>query len=241
MLSQLNIGGMVPFTTIDFPGRLATVLFLRGCNLRCGYCHNPDLLDGTKSGTERWSRVESFLKHRQGFLEGVVLSGGEPTLEPRLPELAACIRELGFEVSLHTNGVRPDVIQHLIDERLVQHVALDVKGPFDQYMRIAGADHGLPAAKSMQILLESGVPHEFRTTVHPDLLSDRDLLNLADQMHVLGARKLVLQRFQEGKILDVSLNRVIRSWVQASTIRALESRLGRIEVRGADLPETLAA
>ncbi len=241
MLSQLKIGGMVPFTTIDFPGRLASVLFLRGCNLRCRYCHNPELLDRSQSGTERWSRVESFLKARQGFLEGVVLSGGEPTLEPLLPELAARIRDLGYEIALHTNGARPDVIKHLIDERLVHFVALDVKGPFDQYQRITGADQGMAAAASVRLLNDCGLPHEFRSTVHPDLLSDHDLISLGDQMHELGARKLVLQRFREGKILDTSLNLVKRPWAHPTTIRALEGRLGHIEIRGFDLPETIAA
>ncbi len=188
----LRIGGITPLTTIDFPGRLAAVLYGQGCPWRCGYCHNPELLDATTPATVPWPEVLAFLHSRQGLLDGVVFSGGEPTLQAALPAALAQVRALGFQTALHTGGMYPERLQVLLP--LLDWVGLDIKGPlhaYDALTRTPGS--GAKAFASLRHLLASGVPHECRTTWHAGLFSVDDLFALADTLADAGVAHWALQ------------------------------------------------
>ncbi len=188
----LRIGGITPLTTIDFPGRLAAVLYGQGCPWRCGYCHNPELLDATTPATVPWPEVLAFLHSRQGLLDGVVFSGGEPTLQAALPAALAQVRALGYQTALHTGGMYPERLQALLP--LLDWVGLDIKGTlhaYDAITRTPGS--GAKAFASLRHLLASGVPHECRTTWHAGLFSVDDLFALADTLADAGVAHWALQ------------------------------------------------
>lgn len=136
----LRIGGITPLTTIDFPGRLAAVLYCQGCPWRCSYCHNPELLDATTPAEMDWPQVLAFLRKRQGLLDGVVFSGGEPTLQAGLPQALEEVRALGFATALHTGGMYPERLAAVLP--LLDWVGLDIKGPEHRYADITGVPGG---------------------------------------------------------------------------------------------------
>ena len=155
--NHLRIGGITPLTTIDFPGRLAAVLYGQGCPWRCGYCHNPELLDATTPATVPWPEVLAFLQSRQGLLDGVVFSGGEPTLQAALPAALAQVRALGFQTALHTGGMYPERLQALLP--LLDWVGLDIKGPLHAYDAITGdPGRGKRAWETLQLAVKRGIP-----------------------------------------------------------------------------------
>jgi pyruvate formate lyase activating enzyme len=191
----MNIGGIVPFTTIDFPGALAAVLFCQGCPWRCSYCHNPQLQPCQVKPAYPWPDVLSFLQVRKGFIDAVVFSGGEPTQQRDLPDAINAVRSMGFKIGLHTSGVYPDKLMPILP--LVDWVGMDVKAPFEEYEKITGAPHsGNNARDSAHAIIQSGILYEFRTTVHPLLLTASDIKRLADQLVMLGAKHYVLQAFR---------------------------------------------
>ena len=188
----LRIGGITPLTSIDFPGRLAAVLYGQGCPWRCGYCHNPELLDATAPAAVPWPEVRAFLHSRQGLLDGVVFSGGEPTLQVALSAALAEVRALGFQTALHTGGMYPERLHALLP--LLDWVGLDIKGPlhaYDAITRTPGS--GAKAFESLQRLLASGVAYECRTTWHAGLFSVDDLFALADTLADAGVAHWALQ------------------------------------------------
>ncbi|MBR4355786.1 MAG: anaerobic ribonucleoside-triphosphate reductase activating protein, partial [Elusimicrobiaceae bacterium] len=137
----MKFGGLIKFTLIDFPGRPAAVIFTQGCNFRCRYCHNPELVyPHLFTEPVPQEEIMSFLQRRQGTLEGVVVSGGEPTLHDDLPAFMASVKALGYALKLDTNGSRPDMIQELIDKKLVDYIAMDLKAPLEKYALITGVD-----------------------------------------------------------------------------------------------------
>ena len=190
--APLRLGGITPLTSIDFPGRLAAVLYGQGCPWRCGYCHNPELLDAPPPASIAWPEVLAFLKSRQGLLDGIVFSGGEPTLQAALPAALAEVRALGFQTALHTGGMYPERLQALLP--LLDWVGLDIKGPlhaYDAITRTPGS--GAKAFESLQRLLASGVAYECRTTWHAGLFSVDDLFALADTLADAGVAHWALQ------------------------------------------------
>lgn len=189
---RLRIGGITPLTSIDFPGRLATVLFCQGCPWRCSYCHNPELLDATAPGTLAWSQVLAFLQNRRGLLDGVVFSGGEPTLQAALPAALVQVRALGLETALHTGGMYPQRLAALL--RHLDWIGLDIKGPLHRHDAITGAPgSGLRSREALAHLLDSGVAYECRTTWHPGLFDADELLALADELAARGVTHWALQ------------------------------------------------
>jgi pyruvate formate lyase activating enzyme len=162
-----------PFTLLDFPDRMACILWFAGCNMRCTYCYNPEIVLG--KGKLSWDDVREFLLTRIGMLDGVVFSGGECTIHPQIIPFAREVKRMGFEVKIDTNGSRPDVLETLIQENLVDFVALDFKGMPGNYWKITRSHLFKPFEKSLKILLGSSVRFEVRTTVHPDLLNYQEL------------------------------------------------------------------
>lgn len=192
---MLKIGGLTPFTSIDYPGELAAVVFCQGCPWRCGYCHNRHLLDTGVSGAITWEEVRAFLARRRGLLDAIVFSGGEPTLQPGLRQAVREARSMGFLVGFHTSGAFPERLEELLPH--LDWVGMDIKAPFEDYEMITGIPgSGREARTSAEILLESGLPHEFRTTLHP-LLTDeggRRILLLANTLQSMGAKRLAVQQ-----------------------------------------------
>lgn len=173
----MKFGGLVKFTLIDFPGCPAAIVFTQGCNFRCRYCHNPELIYPhlfTEPMPEE--EIESFLQRRKGTLEGVVVSGGEPTLHEDLPQFLSHLKSLGYKTKLDTNGSRPEVLKNLIDNKLVDFIAMDLKAPLEKYALITGADTNEAVIKqSITLIQNSGLPHEFRTTYDKEVLTDEDI------------------------------------------------------------------
>ena len=163
----MKIVGIQKLTLLDYPGRVACTVFLDGCNFRCPYCHNAELLEGDAQPVLSADDLLAFLKKRQGILEGVCITGGEPTLHPELPGLLRSIRELGFGVKLDTNGYRPEVLGALLEEKVVDYVAMDLKNGPAAYARTVGLREVRldRIAGSIRLLLECGVDFELRTTV----------------------------------------------------------------------------
>lgn len=187
----LAVGGVTPFTTIDFPGRLAAVVFCQGCPWRCAYCHNPHLLSRRQAAMRPWPEVASWLESRRGLLDGVVFSGGEPLLQRRLAAAVGEVRAMGFAVALHTAGAYPQRLQALLPR--LDWVGFDVKAPFDGYGAITGVDGGERARASLAVLIASGTPHEVRCTVDEQLLTVDDLCRMARQLSAMGVSRLMLQ------------------------------------------------
>jgi pyruvate formate lyase activating enzyme len=161
-----RVGGLAPLTTIDFPGRLAAVVFFQGCPWRCVYCHNPHLIPANAPPALAWEDALAFLERRRGLLDGVVFSGGEPTLQAALPEAMREVRALGFQVALHTAGMYPERLAAVLP--LVDWVGLDIKAPRAAYPRITGAPcAGDAVFESLSLILAAGVEHELRCTWPP--------------------------------------------------------------------------
>jgi pyruvate formate lyase activating enzyme len=193
--ASLQVGGFVPFTTVDYPGHLAAVVFCQGCVWRCRYCHNPHLqpFDG---GCWSWENILALLAERKNFLEAVVFSGGEPTAQSCLPGAMRAVKDLGFKIGLHTAGIFPELLAGVLP--LVDWVGLDVKAPYDErYDRITGKKDSFEAsAESLRLLLASGVNYELRTTVHPNLLTPDDLADIALSLESRGATSTNIQPFR---------------------------------------------
>lgn len=161
----MDINGLQKLTLLDFPGKCACTVFLTGCNLRCPFCHNASLVTGHAPTAMTEGEFLAFLKKRQGLLDGVCITGGEPTLRPELPEFIQKIRQLGYLVKLDTNGSNPKLLRRLIEEQLVDYVAMDIKNCPDRYVPICGGIDIFPAVEeSLSILRESNVEYELRTT-----------------------------------------------------------------------------
>lgn len=201
--ASLRVGGLTRWTSIDFPGRLAAVVFCQGCPWRCGYCHNPDLLQAGAATGQDWAQVRAFLQTRVGLLDGVVFSGGEPTLQAALPAALADVRALGFETALHTGGMYPQRLAALLP--LLDWVGLDIKAPWAHYGAVtATPGSAVPVQESLHMLLASGRSYECRTTWHAGLFSVAELLALAQDLAGRGVRNWVLQAGRQGAFADLS-------------------------------------
>lgn len=200
----MRIGGLQKLTLLDFPGHVACTVFLQGCNFRCPFCHNTSLVMGTEEISEE--EVLRFLNTRQGLLDGVAVTGGEPLLSAGLPDFLRKIKALGFKVKLDTNGSFPEKLRALIDEKLVDYVAMDIKNSPEKYAQTAGTDGMLDAVKeSVSILMNGTVPYEFRTTVVDELHEPADFEAIGRWL--AGAQHYYLQGFVDsGDILSPGLH-----------------------------------
>ncbi len=163
--SSLRIGGFEPFSTVDYPGRLAAVIFCQGCPLRCGYCHNQDLIPVRTKGLLPFEAVYSAIEMREDFLDAVVFSGGEPLAQMAVIPAMAAVRSRGFDIGLHTAGTNPALLEAALP--FVSWVGFDVKAPFECYSGVAGVDAGAKARRSLEMLAMSDMPYEVRTTFWP--------------------------------------------------------------------------
>ncbi|MHB8139093.1 MAG: anaerobic ribonucleoside-triphosphate reductase activating protein [Smithellaceae bacterium] len=198
----MNIGGLQKVSLIDYPGKISAIIFTQGCNFRCPYCHNPELVDPKLYNPCLIQKdILTFLKNRTGKLDAVTITGGEPTLQEDLIPFIQKIRKIGFAVKLDSNGSRPDVLARLIKEKLLDFIALDIKAPGEEYKRVVNIPiDSAVIAECIQLVLKAKIPHEFRTTVVKSMLIPKDILAIAKE--IAGAKRYVLQRFQPARTLN---------------------------------------
>ncbi len=250
----LDIAGLVPLSTVDWPGRLAAVVFTQGCPWRCGYCQNPDLIpvrpraagsadaaphpaaSGSVSGRPgaggeavSWADVVGLLGRRRGLLDGVVFSGGEPTVHPGLGAALGVVRDLGYATGLHTGGAWPQRLRDLLPK--LDWVGLDIKHLPGRYPEVTGAGpSGRAAWRALRLLLDSGVDHEIRTTVDPTVHTRADILALGEELRAVGVTRWVLQEARPlGTTADYAAalaGRRLRDIVSDDDLPGIERRAG---------------
>ena len=197
--ADLQIAGLVPLSTVDWPGKLAASIFLQGCPWRCVYCQNHEILDPRTPGSVPWSQVVELLQRRRGLLDGLVFSGGEATRQPGLLSAAQEVKALGFVVGLHTAGIYPGNLARLLAADAVDWVGLDIKALPEHYAQVVGRPNSAPKAwQCLQVLLEAaaggGPEFEVRTTVVPSDVTADDAVEVARRAHEAGARVYALQQ-----------------------------------------------
>ena len=227
------IGALNKFSAIDYPGGLlACVVGTQGCNLRCGWCHNGHLVTSGKdrSPAVSTSEVFAFLRKRAGQLDGVVITGGEPTLQRDLSEFCRQIKQLGYRVKLDTNGTRPQVLSQLLDQNLVDYVAMDLKTlPRDYGLLSAEPGLGAKITQSISILMDRSPAYEFRTTCVRPFVSQKIILSLGGVIQ--GAERYILQRCRPEHVLDphfFSLNQPPHDAMDMETLRNLVAPMVRV-------------
>ncbi|MBA7596475.1 7-carboxy-7-deazaguanine synthase [subsurface metagenome] len=204
----MEICGLQKLTLIDYPGRLAATIFLCGCNFRCPWCYSRELVlpeEIQKQVKISDRELFDFLEERKGTLEGVVICGGEPCFHEDLPQFCQKIKKLDYSVKLDTNGSNPQMLKKLIDEKLVDYIAMDIKLPKEKYKEVLGVDvkH---IEESIKILKDSKIDHEFRTTVVPTILDKEDIVKIAKWLS--PAKKYYLQNFRPEKTIDPKFEKI---------------------------------
>lgn len=244
------LGGFQRLTLIDYPGKIAATVFTVGCSFRCPFCHNPELVNhslilplkrgGGAEGLE--AEFFDFLKKRKGKLEGVCVTGGEPTIQKDIIDFIKKIKKLGFLVKLDTNGTRPDVLKKLLEARLLDFVAMDIKNQPKKYLKTAGAETRFIASKlnasildriklSVDLIMRGKIPYEFRTTVVPGIHTEKDFGEIAKW--IKGARAYYLQEYREIKILDPRLKKKTKGkMIDLEKIKKkIENNFGKMGIR----------
>ena len=206
----MKIGGLQKLTLIDFPGKPAATVFLIGCNFRCPFCQNPELVDPEKSKKQPVISQREFFKFldsRKDFLEGVCITGGEPTIHKDLFNFIKKIKQKGFLVKLDTNGSNPEMLEELLDNKLLDFVAMDIKSSPFNYNKTTGKKIDLAKIKkSIELIKNKGIDYEFRITVVPNLVKKKDIEEIAKWLK--GIKKFALQQFQNQKVLNPSFEKI---------------------------------
>jgi len=207
---MVKIGGLEKSTLIDYPGQVAATVFLIGCNFRCPFCYSAELVLPEKIKLQpRLSEKDllDFLKERQGLLQGVVICGGEPTINKDLPEFIKKIKDLEYLVKLDTNGSNPEMLRQLIDKGLIDYVAMDIKAPKEKYKMATGEKSNVEdIEKSVEILKKGKVDYEFRTTVVPTIHTKEDIIEIAKWIG--PAKSYFLQNFRAEKTIDSKFEKI---------------------------------
>ena len=238
------IKGLQKTTLIDFPGKIACTIFLGGCNMRCGYCYNSDLvLRQNEIPSISNEEFLDFLEKRKKFLEGVCITGGEPTMHKDLPELCKSIKKLGFAVKLDTNGTNPEMLELLIEKKLLDYIAMDVKASLESYVKVCNVDINIENVKqSIGIIKNSGIDYEFRTTLVPDIMNVEEMKKIGHL--IAGARKYFLQQFRASpSTMDARYNNM-ESLGNEKIIelrRTIAPFVNTVGIRNADISETLVS
>lgn len=183
-LADKAIHSITKFTTLDYPDHLASIFWFAKCNMACPYCYNPQIV--RDNGTISLESALKFLQSRQGRLDSVVLSGGECTLYPHLEPFCEAIKDLGYKIKIDTNGTNPELLERLIDKKLVDYIALDYKAPKQQYEILTHYRHFERFEQSLSMLIQRSFPFEVRTTLHSDLLTPSDINTIIKDLHVKG-------------------------------------------------------
>jgi len=203
----MRIAGLQKLSLVDYPHHLAAVIFLQGCNFRCGYCQNPDLIapEGVPGLSEE--EILTFITHRKEMIEGIVITGGEPTVHDDLEEFIIKIKNTGLKIKLDTNGSDPEKLLGLIRKGLISYLAVDIKTSFPKYSLFVGQEEAQEKAeKSVRLTMLSTVPYEFRTTCVPGVVDEEDLALIGE--FVKGASKYCLQQFRPNVTYEKKFNAI---------------------------------
>lgn len=227
----MKISGLQKLTLLDYPGKMACTVFTYGCNFRCGFCHNALLVTEKNSDSIDEEEFFAFLKKRQGILEGVCISGGEPTLQKDLYDFIVKIRALGYAVKLDTNGSDPRLLKTLLDDGLLDYVAMDIKNSPEKYSLTCDCEIDINAIKeSVCTIINSGVDHEFRTTTVREYHCEKDFHSIADWLQ--GDSKYFLQHFEDsGNLIGDNLSPFSKDEMTAFA-DAIRNKLPNVAVRG---------
>lgn len=228
----MNIGGFQKMTLLDFPGKVACTVFTVGCNFRCPFCHNASLVTCKSNELYSENDVLSFLEKRRGLLDGVCITGGEPLMQKDISGFIAKIRQMGYAVKLDTNGSFPDRLKQLVNDGMIDYVAMDVKNCLDRYSETAGVE--MPdlsiIEESIDFLLEGNVDCEFRTTVVKEFHCTDDIDKLAQR--IKGAKRYYLQNFVDsGELIGENLHSVDRKTMEQMKEIA-EKYIENVSLRG---------
>jgi pyruvate formate lyase activating enzyme len=218
----MRIIGFIKTSLLDWDGRVTAVVYLPGCNFRCPFCHNKEIVLSPDSMEEvPLEEIEEYVRSNAEFLDGIVVTGGEPTIHNDLPELLSRLKALGIKVKLDTNGTNPDMLKDVLDAGLVDYVAMDIKAPLDEkYDDLTGVSAPVDKVKrSIELLRASGVEHEFRTTVVPILLAPGDVERIA--AYIGGADKFAIQQFRPGNTMDPNLS-VVKPYPRGTVLSMAE-------------------
>lgn len=231
--SGLRIAGLTPYSSIDYPGCLSAVVWIQGCPWRCSYCHNPHLQSRTAPPQLHWSEVMAFLRKRVGLLDAVVFSGGEATTDRHLAAAMAEARALGYKIGLHTAGCYPDRLGRVLP--LLDWVGLDIKNNWQHYAQLVGIPSAAKsAAAALDLVLQSGVAHEIRTTVHPDWLSASELLALGQVLRQSGVNNYVVQLYRpDGCVAQVTSSADPACYLDTACAHQLVGMFAQFQLRGA--------
>jgi len=237
-------------TLIDFPGRVACTVFTVGCNFRCPFCHNKDLVT---QALFRKSKIKplseeyffDFLKKRRKILDGVCITGGEPTIWPDLPQFCRRIKDLDLEVKLDSNGSHPDILKKLFSRKLIDFIAMDIKAAFADYSKAIGVKNSKLVnriKKSIKIIIQSGLEYEFRTTVVPSIHDKESLIKLAKQLKALSSKYLIvstnlhysLQSFRPKNCLQTEFLQVkpFSTQEMREILKAVQKTLPKTKLKG---------
>lgn len=201
----MNLSGLQKLSLIDFPGKTSAIIFTQGCMFKCKFCHNAELVDINQKGAYEESNIIEFLQKRKGLLQAVTITGGEPCIHKDLPEFIQRIKKMGYLVKLDTTGYFPSMVRKLLDLQLLDYVAMDVKLPLEKYQQITQTTvYAQRLRESIQIIRESDIEYEFRTTLPRILIHPEDILKIGKE--IAGAKRYVLQHFNGEKTLDASLH-----------------------------------
>lgn len=216
---------------LDYPNKVSCILYTKGCNFRCPFCHNGLTLLAEHLAYIPFDEILEFLKKRVGIIDGVVISGGEPTLMPDLEEKLEIIKGLGYDIKLDTNGSNPEKLKHFIDEGLIDYVAMDIKNSFTKYSLTSGVNVNVEnIKKSIDILLNSGIDYEFRTTLIEEYHAELDILAIGQALK--GAKRLYLQKFQVSDgVINKNLHHVDEGLAN-KFVDILKEYIPEVELRG---------
>lgn len=205
----MEFGGLTPSTLIDYPGKIAAIVFTIGCNFRCPYCHNPELVDETVEIRKSEEEVLAFLERRRGHIDGVVITGGEPTMHGEsLLSFMQKVKTLGFLVKLDSNGTNTEFLRTATERNIVDYFAMDIKAPIEKYHEAVGRPVDVQAiSASIAFLKTSGIPYEFRTTVVKSITTPDDVVEIAKSIE--GAEAYYIQKFVPNNILNPQLKRKV--------------------------------
>ncbi len=220
---KLSIGGITPFSTIDYPNRLSAVFFFQGCPFRCPYCHNSEFQE-VKRGDYPFEEFASFLEERNGFLDAVVFSGGEPLLFPKEVEtMSRFAKEQGYLTGLHTTGYNPENLKRLLEENLIDWVGIDLKSHREFYPEASGVEKNFfpQVVQSMELLKKHKIDFEVRTTVYEKIANEESLKKLFNEYKILEIEQPVIQIFSEKGFVDFKIREVVKNFMKKNSISAI--------------------
>lgn len=206
-----SVKGFLPITMLDWEGKVATVLFIGGCNFRCSFCHNPELvLDQESLAPVLFSDIKSYILNKKGWIDGVVVTGGEPTTSPELMDILKEIKALEMPVKLDTNGSNPAILEEVLSAGLADFVAVDIKTVFERYPEVTRTNIDASAIiESINLIMRFRTEHEFRTTAYPPAVSPDDLVEIARYLGEHGGKRYFIQQFKPDRVLSTVAAEVV--------------------------------